>query len=44
MDMVYGKEIMETVTLASGFKTKLMVMESMNGPTEIVMKENGNTA
>ena len=41
-DMEYGKELLETVTSASGFKTKRTVMEYMNGATEIVMKESGS--
>ena len=44
MDMVSGKEVQETVTSDNGFKTKLMVMEFMSGPTEIDMKVNGSTA
>ena len=44
MDMVYGKELQETVTSDNGFKTKLMAMEFTSGATEIDMKVNGNTA
>jgi|LakMenEpi03Aug12_release.lakeMendotaPanAssembly.Ray.scaffolds.fasta_scaffold218070_2 hypothetical protein len=41
MDMAYGGVIQVTVILASGQRTKLMVMVFMNGLTVIVMKANG---
>ena len=41
-DMVSGKVLLETVTSASGFKTKRMAMVFTNGRTETGMKENGN--
>ena len=41
-DKAFGKVSLVIHTLGNGLKVKLMVMGSINGKTEIDMKENGN--
>jgi hypothetical protein len=44
MDMEYGKEFLEILSLVSGKIVRLMVMGCISGKMEIGMKENGALA